>query len=161
MSNETKKIEDLKEFKDILLNKQRLMGLDLGSKRIGISVSDPELKVAISIKTIERNKLHILTAELNEIINKFEIGGLIFGMPLNMDGTEGKSAQSAKDTADILSNNLNISYGFWDERLSSAAVERFYEKPKKSRKKKIINKKEIDNLASAFILEGALQYISN
>ena len=72
MSNETKKIEDLKEFKDILLNKQRLMGLDLGSKRIGISVSDPELQVAISIKTIERNKLHILTAELNEIINKFE-----------------------------------------------------------------------------------------
>ena len=112
MSNETKKIEDLKEFKDILLNKQRLMGLDLGSKRIGISVSDPELKVAISIKTIERNKLHTLTAELNEIINKFEIGGLIFGMPLNMDGTEGKSAQSAKDTADLLSNNLNISYGF-------------------------------------------------
>ena len=109
MSNETKKIEDLKEFKDILLNKQRLMGLDLGSKRIGISVSDPELKVAISIKTIERNKLHTLTAELNEIINKFEIGGLIFGMPLNMDGTEGKSAQSAKDTADLLSNNLNIS----------------------------------------------------
>jgi putative Holliday junction resolvase len=105
--------------------------------------------------------LHILTAELNEIINKFEIGGLIFGMPLNMDGTEGKSAQSAKDTADLLSNNLNISYGFWDERLSSAAVERFYEKPKKSRKKKMINKKEIDNLASAFILEGALQYISN
>jgi putative Holliday junction resolvase len=78
-----------------------------------------------------------------------------------MDGTEGKSAQSAKDTADLLSNNLNISYGFWDERLSSAAVERFYEKPKKSRKKKMINKKEIDNLASAFILEGALQYISN
>ena len=64
MSNETKKIEDLKEFKDILLNKQRLMGLDLGSKRIGISVSDPELKVAISIKTIERNKLHILTCLL-------------------------------------------------------------------------------------------------
>ena len=60
MVNETKKIEDLKEFKDILLNKQRLMGLDLGSKRIGISVSDPELKVAISIKTIERNKLQIL-----------------------------------------------------------------------------------------------------
>ena len=82
-------------------------------------------------------------------------------MPLNMDGSEGKSAQSATDTALLISENLNMPYGFWDERLSSAAVERLYEKPKKSRKKKIINKKEIDNLAAAFILEGALQYISN
>lgn len=161
MGNETKKIQDLREFKDILINKQRLMGLDLGSKRIGISVSDPELKIALSIKTIERTKIGILIEELTEVINKFQIGGLIFGMPLNMDGSEGKSAQSATDTALLISENLNMPYGFWDERLSSAAVERLYEKPKKSRKKKMINKKEIDNLAAAFILEGALQYISN
>ena len=85
MGNETKKIQDLREFKDILINKQRLMGLDLGSKRIGISVSDPDLKIALSIKTIERTKITILIEELTEVINKFQIGGLVFGMPLNMD----------------------------------------------------------------------------
>ena len=112
MGNETKKIQDLREFKDILINKQRLMGLDLGSKRIGISVSDPELKIALSIKTIERTKIGILIEELTEVISKFQIGGLIFGMPLNMDGSEGKSAQSATDTALLISKNLNMPYGF-------------------------------------------------
>ena len=78
-----------------------------------------------------------------------------------MDGSLGKSAQSVTDTALLISQNLKIPYGFWDERLSSVAVERYFEKPKKSRKKNMINKKEIDNLAAAFILDGALQYINN
>jgi putative Holliday junction resolvase len=161
MVNETKKIENIKEFREIIANNQRIMGLDLGSKRIGISISDPELKIAISLKTINRNKADKLINDLNEVVKKFEIGGLIFGMPINMDGSQGKSAQSVSDTAILISQNLNMPYGFWDERLSSAAVKRYFEKPKKSRKKKMINKKEIDNLAAAFILDGALQYINN
>ena len=161
MVNETKKIENIKEFREIIANNQRIMGLDLGSKRIGISISDPELKIAISLKTINRNKADKLINDLNEVVEKFEIGGLIFGMPINMDGSQGKSAQSVTDTAILISQNLNMPYGFWDERLSSAAVKRYFEKPKKSRKKKMINKKEIDNLAAAFILDGALQYINN
>jgi|TARA_B110000967_G_scaffold209985_1_gene269214 putative Holliday junction resolvase len=161
MPNEVKNIEDLKGFKSILANNERLMGLDLGSKRIGISVSDPLLQIALPIKTIERAKAKIMAGQLNELVEKFNIGGLIFGMPLNMDGTQGKSAQSATDTAKLISNSLNLHYGFWDERLSSVAVERFFEKPKKSRKTKIINKKEIDNLAAAFILEGALRFINS
>ena len=161
MVNETKKIENIKEFREIIANNQRIMGLDLGSKRIGISISDPELKIAISLKTINRNKADKLINDLNEVVKKFEIGGLIFGMPINMDGSQGKSAQSVSDTAILISQNLNMPYGFWDERLSSAAVKRYFEKPKKSRKKKMINKKEIDNLDPAFILDGALQYINN
>ncbi|MDC3143665.1 MAG: Holliday junction resolvase RuvX [Candidatus Pelagibacterales bacterium] len=161
MSIETKKIEDIKEFKEIIGNNQRIMGLDVGSKRIGISISDPELKIAISLKTINRDKSIKLFNDLNNVVQKFKIGGLIFGMPLNMDGSLGKSAQSVTDTALLISQNLKIPYGFWDERLSSVAVERYFEKPKKSRKKNMINKKEIDNLAAAFILDGALQYINN
>ena len=115
----------------------------------------------LGLNFINRDKSIKLFNDLNNVVQKFKIGGLIFGMPLNMDGSLGKSAQSVTDTALLISQNLKIPYGFWDERLSSVAVERYFEKPKKSRKKNMINKKEIDNLAAAFILDGALQYINN
>ena len=75
MSIETKKIEDIKEFKEIIGNNQRIMGLDVGSKRIGISISDPELKIAISLKTINRDKSIKLFNDLNNVVQKFKIGG--------------------------------------------------------------------------------------
>ena len=76
-----------------------------------------------------------------------------------MDGTEGKSAQSVRDKAELMCSKINIKYAFWDERLSTVAVERNYEKNEKSRSKKKQAKKDIDNLAAAFILEGAINYI--
>ena len=72
MSIETKKIEDIKEFKEIIGNNQRIMGLDVGSKRIGISISDPELKIAISLKTINRDKSIKLFNDLNNVVQKFK-----------------------------------------------------------------------------------------
>ena len=78
-----------------------------------------------------------------------------------MDGSEGKSAQSVRDKAEKICSELCIKYAFWDERLSTVAVERYYTIDEKSRAKKRDNKKDIDNLAAAFILEGAINYITN
>ena len=97
--------------------------------------------------------------ELSEIINIHDVKAVIIGLPINMDGSEGKSSQSIRDKSKKILSFFEISYSFWDERLSTAAVARFYEAPSKTRQKKGNQKKDIDNLASAFILEGALEYI--
>ena len=161
MLNSTNKVIDLLEFKPLLINQNRLMGLDLGKKRIGISISTLSMNGALPLRTVEENKFSDLLRNLGEIIKEYNVKGIIFGLPLNMDGTEGKSVQSVRDKAEKISIELSIKYSFWDERLSTIAVDRFYEKPNNSRAKKKVHKKEIDNLASAFILEGALNYIMN
>ena len=161
MLNSTNKVIDLLEFKPLLINQNRLMGLDLGKKRIGISISTLSMNGALPLRTVEENKFSDLLKNLAEIIKEYNVQGIIFGLPLNMDGTEGKSVQSVRDKAEKISVELSIKYSFWDERLSTVAVDRFYEKPSKSRAKKKVYKKDIDNLASAFILEGALNYIMN
>jgi len=97
--------------------------------------------------------------ELNELVRLHDVKALIIGLPLNMDGSEGKSAQSIRDKSRAINLSLNIPYSFWDERLSTVAVDRLYIDNSKSRKKAHNEKKEIDSLASAFILEGALNYI--
>ena len=152
---------DINDLKKRLNNKSRLMGVDMGSKRVGISISDENRKIATPLKVLNYISMNKLIEDMIGIILEHNVDGIIYGNPLNMDGSLGKSAQSGTDTALLISQNLKIPYGFWDERLSSVAVERYFEKPKKSRKKNMINKKEIDNLAAAFILDGALQYINN
>ena len=161
MLNSTYKVEDLLEFKPFLLEKKRIMGLDLGKKRIGISVSTLTLNGALPLKTISENKFSELLNLLKKIVLEYDIKGIVFGLPVNMDGSEGKSAQSARDKADKICSELCIKYGFWDERLSTVAVERNFETNEKSRAKKKDHKKDIDNLAAAFILEGAINYIIN
>ena len=161
MLNSTYKVEDLLEFKPFLLEKKRIMGLDLGKKRIGVSVSTLSLNGALPLKTISENKFSELLNLLKRIVHEYDIKGIIFGLPKNMDGSEGKSAQSARDKADKICSELCIKYGFWDERLSTIAVERKFATIKKSRAKKKDHKKDIDNLAAAFILEGAINYIIN
>ena len=159
MLKETKKDIDLIEFKNLLEKDERLMGIDLGKKRIGISVSTSNLDGALPLRTIEREKFSDQLIELSQIVLDYRIKGIIFGLPLNMDGSEGRSAQSIKDKSLQIATSLELTYAFWDERLSTVAAERFYENPSKSRQKKRNPKKDIDNLASAFILEGALEYI--
>ena len=161
MLNSTYKVEDLLEFKPFLLEKKRIMGLDLGKKRIGISVSTLTLNGALPLKTISEDKFSELLNLLKKIVLEYDIKGIVFGLPVNMDGSEGKSAQSARDKADKICSELCIKYGFWDERLSTVAVERNFETNEKRRAKKKDHKKDIDNLAAAFILEGAINYIIN
>jgi putative Holliday junction resolvase len=141
MLNSTNKVCDLLEFKPLLINQNRLMGLDLGKKRIGISISTLSMNGALPLRTVEENKFSDLLKNLAEIIKEYNVQGIIFGLPLNMDGTEGKSVQSVRDKAEKISIELNIKYSFWDERLSTVAVDRFYEKPIKGEQKKKFIKK--------------------
>ena len=112
----------LEEFKKKHLDKCRLIGLDLGSKRIGVSICDDKQLIATPLKTLNRNSLKDLIDELKLIINENDIKGIIVGNPLNMDGSSGRSAQSVKDTTENIEKNLDIPICLWDERLSTVGA---------------------------------------
>ena len=112
----------LEEFKKKHSDKCRLIGLDLGSKRIGVSICDEKQLIATPLKTINRNSLKDLVDELRLIINENDIKGIIVGNPLNMDGSSGRSAQSVKDTTENIEKNLDIPICLWDERLSTVGA---------------------------------------
>ena len=148
----------IEEFKKKYLDKCRLIGLDLGSKRIGVSICDDKQLIATPLKTINRNSLKNLIDELRLIINENDIKGIIVGNPLNMDGSSGKSAQSVKDTTENIEKNLNIPICMWDERLSTVGAFNL-----SSQLDINVNKREkkIDENAAAFILQGALDFLNN
>ena len=156
---ETKKEVDLLELKNIVESKHKIIGLDLGKKRIGVSISTSDMEGALPLRTIKYFSLKNLVEELSLIVKDHNVRAMIIGLPINMDGSEGKSCQSIRDKSKEILSFFELPYSFWDERLSTAAVARFYQAPSKTRQKKINQKKDIDNLASAFILEGALKYI--
>ena len=112
----------IEEFKKKQLNTSRLIGLDLGSKRIGVAICDENQKIATPLKTINKSKFEDLINELEDIIKENNIKGIIIGNPINMHGTLGKSSQSAKDTANNLSNFIDIPICLWDERLSTVGA---------------------------------------
>ena len=112
----------LKEFKKKHSDKCRLIGLDLGSKRIGVSICDDKQLIATPLKTINRNSLKDLIDELRLIVDENDIKGIIVGNPLNMDGSSGRSAQSVKDTTENIEKNLDIPICLWDERLSTVGA---------------------------------------
>ena len=112
----------LEEFKKKHSDKCRLIGLDLGSKRIGVSICDDKQLIATPLKTINRNSLKDLVDELRLIINENDIKGVIVGNPLNMDGSSGRSAQSVKDTTENIEKNLDSPICLWDERLSTVGA---------------------------------------
>ena len=112
----------LEQFKKKHSDKCRLIGLDLGSKRIGVSICDEKQLIATPLKTINRNTLNELISELKVIINENNIKGIIIGNPLNMDGSSGRSAQSVKDTSRKIQENFNIPICLWDERLSTVGA---------------------------------------
>ena len=99
-----------------------MIGLDLGSKRIGVSICDEKQLIATPLKTINRNTLNELISELKVIIDENNIKGIIIGNPLNMDGSSGRSAQSVKDTSRKIQENFNIPICLWDERLSTVGA---------------------------------------
>ena len=148
----------LEEFKKKHLDKCRLIGLDLGSKRIGVSICDEKQLIATPLKTINRNTLNELISELKVIIDENNIKGIIIGNPLNMDGSSGRSVQSVKDTSQKIQENINIPICLWDERLSRVGAFNLSSQLDINVSKR---EKKIDENAAAFILQGAIDFLNN
>ncbi len=148
----------LEQFKKKQSDKCRLIGLDLGSKRIGVSICDEKQLIATPLKTINRNSLEDLINELKIIIDENDIKGIIIGNPLNMDGSSGSSAQSVKDTSQNLEKNINIPICLWDERLSTVGAFNLSSQLDINVSKR---EKKIDENAAAFILQGAIDFLNN
>ena len=148
----------LEEFKKKHSDKCRLIGLDLGSKRIGISICDEKQLIATPLKTINRSSLEKLIDELKIIISENDIKGIIIGNPLNMDGSSGRSAQSVKDTSENIKKNINIPICLWDERLSTVGAFNLSSQLDVNISKR---EKKIDENAAAFILQGAIDFLNN
>ena len=148
----------LEEFKKKHSDKCRLIGLDLGSKRIGVSICDEKQLIATPLKTITRNTLNELIIELKEIIDENNIKGIIIGNPLNMDGSSGRSTQSVKDTSQKIEENINIPICLWDERLSTVGAFKLSSQLDINVSKR---EKKIDENAAAFILQGAIDFLNN
>ena len=137
----------------ILAPDARLLGLDLGEKTIGLALSDRLLMVATPMETLKRGKFAADAARLDIIISEQAIGGLVVGLPLNMDGSDGPSAQSARAFGRNWVNRSTLPLIFWDERLSTMAVTRTLLDADTSRKRR---GEVVDKMAAAYILQGAL-----
>ncbi len=146
------------EFKNKLSSGSRILGIDLGTKRIGIAISDYNQKIATPLQTLDKSKQGKLIDELESIISENDIKGIIIGNPINMDGTYGKSSQSAKDIAINISNKIDIPVSLWDERLSTVGAFNLSSELDINVSKR---EKDIDKFAAAFILQGALDFIQN
>jgi putative Holliday junction resolvase len=143
----------LEELAARLPAKGRLMGLDIGTKTIGLALSDVERRLASPLDTIKRVKFSQDAAGLLKRAADFEVCALIIGLPLNMDGTEGPRAQATRAFMRNLSRLTPLPYAFWDERLSTAAVTRELIAQDASRAKRA---EVVDRMAAAYILQGAL-----
>ena len=148
----------LEDFKKKQLDKSRLIGLDLGSKRIGVSICDEKQLIATPFKTINRTTAKDLMIELKIIIKENNIKGIIIGNPLNMDGSSGRSAQSVKDTSDNIEKSIGLPICLWDERLSTVGAFNLSSQLDINVSKR---EKKIDENAAAFILQGAIDFLNN
>ncbi len=148
----------IKELKKKLSTRSRLIGLDLGSKRIGIGICDENHKIATPFKTVIKTNLDDFIKQLKEIIEDNNIKGIIVGNPVNMDGSFGKSSQSVKDTVVNLEKFIDIPITLWDERLSTVGAFNISSQLDINVSKR---EKDIDKNAAAFILQGALDYLNN
>ena len=148
----------LEEFKKNHSDKCRLIGLDLGSKRIGVSICDEKQLIATPLKTINKNTLSELISELKVIINENNIKGIVIGNPLNMDGSSGRSAQSVRDISQKIVENIKIPICLWDERLSTVGAFNLSSQLDINVSKR---EKKIDENAAAFILQGAIDFLNN
>lgn len=145
--------ENIIDFAAKLPSYAPLLGLDLGTKTIGVAVSDGGLMIATPLETIKRRKFQLDAARLLEIAKHRQIAGIILGLPRNMDGTEGPRAQSTRAFARNLMALTDLPLTFWDERLSTVAAERALLEADTSRKRRA---EVIDHVAAGVILQGAL-----
>ncbi|KMK67950.1 Holliday junction resolvase RuvX [Puniceibacterium sp. IMCC21224] len=145
--------EDIATFHAALPRESALMGLDLGEKTIGVAVSDRLRSVATPLETVRRRKFTLDAARLQEIVADREIGGVILGLPRNMDGSEGPRCQSTRAFARNFERLWSGPIGFWDERLSTVAATRALLEADTSRKRRA---EVIDHVAASYILQGVL-----
>jgi putative pre-16S rRNA nuclease len=143
-------IEDLPK---LLEREARLLGLDVGTKTVGMALSDVTRSIATPYDTIRRTKFMEDAKLIRKAIDAHEVGALVIGLPINLDGSEGRRAQSTRAFARNLANHVDLPMVFWDERLSTAAVERHLIEADASRKRRA---EVIDRMAAAYILQGAL-----
>jgi putative Holliday junction resolvase len=134
-----------------------LLGLDVGAKTIGIAISDPSLMVATALATLKRTKFTADARRLAALVAERAVGGLVVGLPVNMDGSEGPRAQSARQFAADLARALDRPVALWDERLSTAAVTRALIEGGMSRARRA---EVVDKMAAAYILQGVLDYLA-
>ena len=147
-------IEDLPR---LLAPEARLLGLDVGTKTIGLALSDVTRSIATPYHTVRRTKFTEDAKVIQEAINEHQVGALVIGLPINLDGSEGPRAQSTRAFARNLAARIEVPMVFWDERLSTAAVERHLLEAGASRKRRA---QVIDRMAAAYILQGALDRLN-
>ena len=148
----------IEDFKKKQSEACRLIGLDLGSKRIGVSICDERQSVATPFKTINKTNTNELITKLKVIINEYNIKGLIIGNPINMDGSLGRSAQSVNDIANNIDQEIDVDVCLWDERLSTVGAFNLSSQLDVNVSKR---EKNIDQNAAAFILQGAIDFLNN
>ena len=156
-------IVSIKDLRSVLAPKSRLLGMDHGEKTLGLALSNPELPISTPLKTLVSAKFTENLRQLTAVCKEYGVGGFVIGLPLNMDGTEGKRAESVRTFATNLIKakdtlGFEPAIAFFDERLSTFAVEQFMiDEMQMSRKKR---DKQVDRLAAAHILENALKEIN-
>ena len=148
----------LEELKTKIDKNARLIGLDLGKKRIGVSICDHKRIIATPFKTIEYIDQEDFIAELKKIIDQESVKAIVVGNPLNMDGSKGPSSQSALDKAKMIENKTNIPVVLWDERLSTVGAFKLSSQLDINISKRV---KKIDENAATFILQGAIEFLNN
>ena len=148
----------IEDFKIKHSNKVRFVGLDLGSKRIGVSICDERQSIATPFKTINKTNTNELIEMLKTVIKENNIKGIIIGNPINMDGSLGRSAQSVNDVASNISKSIDLPVILWDERLSTVGAFKLSGQLDINVSKRV---KTIDQNAAAFILQGAIDYLNN
>ncbi len=147
------------ELKAKLARNQTILGLDLGTKTIGLALSDTSFLVASPLTTISRRKFTQDATELETVIAKYNVGALVLGLPIQMDGTEGPRTQATRSFAAEFLKRVDMPIAFWDERLSTAAVQRMLtDEADLSRKRRA---EIVDKAAAAYILQGALDSLRN
>ena len=147
------------ELRGLLARNQAILGLDLGTKTIGMALSDVGYMVASPLSTIPRGKFTADMAALTAVMDKHNIGAMVIGLPVQMDGLEGPRAQSARSFAAEVLKRRDLPIAFWDERLSTAAVQRMLtDEADMTRKRRA---EVVDKAAAAYILQGALEAMRN
>ena len=154
----TNNILSIEDFKTNIRRNSRLLGIDPGKKNVGIAICDENRMVATPLKILQKRKFEKLLEEIKEIIRENSIMGIVVGNPINMDGSLGKSSQSASDFCKNLSKNITIPITMWDERLSSEGAFKITANLDANTSYRV---KNLDKNAAAFILQGAIDFLSN
>ncbi len=146
------------ELREILRPGQRLLGLDVGTKTIGVALSDVSRTIASPLEVIRRGRFERDAERITHHITEFDIGALVIGLPVNMDGSEGRRCQSVRRFAANLLGMIDIDICFWDERLTTAAATRTLIEADVSRRRRA---RLVDKMAAAYILQGALDRMAH